>query len=365
MASGSSEYVLSNGWRFVRPYEHIMRCYAKGRWCGRSVHDVFVNELSVDVEQFSSAVGSGCLTVNGVVSTAAHVIQHDQWLEFRMHRHEKPVLDARIEVLHDCSDYVVVDKPPSIPMHPAGRYNRNSLIHILRKEHAFPTLFMVNRLDKTTSGLVALAKNATAARRMSASLAARAVPKLYLARAVGLFPADGSDVTVDVPLIPRNAPCDTIGCCDDVTHPHYPHAVPAITVFRLLCYVSEVNESVVLCSPLTGRTHQIRQHLQYLGHWIVDDVEYARPLLDLEKRAGQPRTRPAMDALNAQSAAFDEQTTLLVNGQPSPGCVECLQAIRIPLPHQVSICLHAWKYEIDGSLFEATPPSWAASACDY
>jgi 23S rRNA-/tRNA-specific pseudouridylate synthase len=117
-------------------------------------------------------------------------------------RHEPPVSAERVSVLHDAGDLVVVNKPASLPIHPGGRYRRNTLVAVLAKEHGLPDLHPVHRLDRLTSGVLLLARSARAADRVRVEFERGAVRKLYLARVAGRFPAAG--MTVDQPLRCKN-----------------------------------------------------------------------------------------------------------------------------------------------------------------
>jgi 23S rRNA-/tRNA-specific pseudouridylate synthase len=99
-------------------------------------------------------------------------------------------------------DLIVVHKPSSIPIHPGGRYRRNSLIAILAKEHGLMDLHTVHRLDRLTSGVLLLGRNAKIAERMRVEFEKGTVHKQYLARIVGRFPDEA--MLIDQPLRCKN-----------------------------------------------------------------------------------------------------------------------------------------------------------------
>lgn len=69
------------------------------------------------------------------------VIQNSDVVGHKIHRHEPPVTDAAIRIVYQSDDLLVIDKPGGIPVHPAGRYRHNSVVHVLRKELDIPRLF--------------------------------------------------------------------------------------------------------------------------------------------------------------------------------------------------------------------------------
>ena len=89
--------------------------------------------------------------------------------------------------MKETENYLVVDKPSSMPIHPAAQYRHNSLIFILAREFDI-NYHVVHRLDRLTSGLVIFAKNKTASQKISKQIQDREVSKEYVCRVVGKFP---------------------------------------------------------------------------------------------------------------------------------------------------------------------------------
>lgn len=212
-----------------------------------------------------------------------------------LHRHEPPVTAEPIRVVHEDDDLIVINKPAGIPVHPSGRYNYNSITEIMRAERSYTfNPLPCNRLDRLTSGVMFIGKHRSAADKMTVAIKQRSVRKEYLARVVGRFP-EGA-IVVDKPILqisPR------LGL-----NQVRANGKAARTVFRRLAYYapsassaprtaelappspaaahdhplpwdSAPGYSVVHCLPLTGRTHQLRVHLQYVGHPISNDPIYA------------------------------------------------------------------------------------------
>ncbi|XP_055891867.1 pseudouridylate synthase RPUSD2-like isoform X1 [Biomphalaria glabrata] len=258
-----SSYYFENGLRKVYPYKFVFATYAKGRWVGRTIYDVLSKEFGFNLPgDLEKAFESGSISVNNNLATADYVLKTNDLISHQTHRHENPVTSAPLEIIANTDDMLVINKPSSIPCHPCGRYRFNSVIFILGKEMGFTNLRNIYRLDRLTSGVLVLCKTVQRTKALMDQVAKRQVQKEYVCRVVGHFP-DGT-IKVDQPLQPlsNKLRLQVIS----------PKGKSSQTTFTRLSYNGK--SSVVKCVPHTGRTHQIRVHLQYLGHPIINDVFY-------------------------------------------------------------------------------------------
>jgi RluA family pseudouridine synthase len=147
-------------------------------------------------------------------------------------------------------------------MHPGGRYNKNSLTAIL-EEQGFENLRIVHRLDAVTSGLVLLARNKAFAQQAMISFSESKVKKTYFAHISG-NPKENV-ITIDSPIRRKNGFVfeSKLGLN---------HAKEAITHFEVI--ERSEKSTLIKCTPKTGRTHQIRLHLEQWGYPIIDDPIY-------------------------------------------------------------------------------------------
>lgn len=170
---------------------------------------------------------------------------------------------SSVLLLHVDQALIVADKPEGLLSVPgrgeAGRDNLASRVQAL-----FPDALVVHRLDMSTSGLLVFARGLDAQRRLNAAFEQRAVSKLYTAIAEGCI--DGESGQIHAPLAADwpNRPRQVV---DPV------HGRPALTHWRVLA--RGVGQTRVALSPVTGRSHQLRVHLQHLGHPIRGDELYA------------------------------------------------------------------------------------------
>ncbi|KAK2520487.1 Rpusd2 [Columba livia] len=259
-----TSYYFEGGLRKVRPYYFDFRTYCKGRWVGRSLLDVFSTEFRAQpLAYYRAAARAGRLRLNEEpVRDLDIVLKNNDFLRNTVHRHEPPVTAQPIQILVENDEVVVVDKPSSLPVHPCGRFRHNTVIFILGKEHDLKELHTIHRLDRMTSGVLMFAKTVEVSKRIDEQVRERQLEKEYVCRVLGEFPEH--QVVCEEPILVVSY---KVGVCRVD-----PKGKPCKTVFQRLSYNGKT--SVVRCLPRTGRTHQIRVHLQYLGHPIVNDPIY-------------------------------------------------------------------------------------------
>lgn len=160
---------------------------------------------------------------------------------------------------------LVVNKPGDVVCHPSKAGPWSSLVGALREYAKLPTVHLVFRLDRETSGVVVLAKDAKMASRLQTAMQERKVGKAYFAVLCGRM---NHPITVDQPL------------GDDVTSPVFVKSAvvpkgegqPAVTHFTPVAATDAFTLARVVTE--TGRKHQIRAHAQWLGHSLVGDKIY-------------------------------------------------------------------------------------------
>jgi len=270
-----TEYYVENGLRKVYPYYFTFTTFTKGRWVGEKILDVFGREFRAHpVEEYERCILDGTLTVNYEQVDVDYRLKHNDLLANIVHRHETPVLSKPIEVIHLSEDLVVLDKPCSLPVHPCGRYCHNTVVFILAKEYNLKNLRTIHRLDRLTSGLLMFGRNPKKARDMEQQIRNRQVLKEYVCRVEGEFPEGVTECTQPVEVVSYK-----IGVCKVS-----PSGKECRTEFERLNYNGR--SSVVLCRPFTGRMHQIRVHLQYLGFPVINDPLYNHTVFGPNKGKG-------------------------------------------------------------------------------
>lgn len=270
-----TSYYVENGLRKVYPYYFTFTTFTKGRWVGEKILDVFAREFRAHpVEEYERCILDGTLTVNYEQVDTEYRLRHNDLLANIVHRHETPVLSKPIEVIHLSEELVVLDKPCSLPVHPCGRYRHNTVVFILAKEYNLKNLRTIHRLDRLTSGLLMFGRNPRKAREMEQQIRNRQVLKEYVCRVEGEFPEGKTECGQPVEVVSYK-----IGVCKVSAH-----GKECRTEFERLSYNGVT--SVVLCRPFTGRMHQIRVHLQYLGFPVMNDPLYNHTVFGPDKGKG-------------------------------------------------------------------------------
>ena len=179
-------------------------------------------------------------------------------------------------LIHRDEDFMVIHKPAGLLTVPGKTVDlQDCLINRLVKEE--PNTLLIHRLDRDTSGILVFGLTKLGQNRISRQFQERQTSKTYQAVVAGTLEGEG---TVDVPVIydPSRPPLHIA----DSTHNK-----PAFTQWQAIEHfqINGVAVTRVKLTPITGRSHQLRVHMQYLGHPIVGDTLYANE----EQQALMPR----------------------------------------------------------------------------
>lgn len=169
-------------------------------------------------------------------------------------------------IVYEDKDLLVINKPSGMPIHPSqGNYENtlaNAAAYYFASQNIPFTYRCINRLDRDTTGLLIIAKHMYSASLLSNMVARREIHREYLAAATGLVEESGM---IEAPIGRANG--STIERCVDFAHGDY-----ACTHFHRLAYQN--GYSLVSLKLETGRTHQIRVHMKYIGHPLPGDFLY-------------------------------------------------------------------------------------------
>jgi tRNA pseudouridine32 synthase/23S rRNA pseudouridine746 synthase len=178
-----------------------------------------------------------------------------------------PPADTGLAILYQDKDVLAVHKPSGLLTNP-GRGEHLADCLLSRVQQRFPTALLVHRLDTATSGVVIFALRKKAESALKQQFATRQTGKIYLARVAGIAATDQGIIelplSADLSAPPRNK-VDALGKA-------------AWTTYQVLERHCDSASTTLALWPKTGRAHQLRVHLQAIGHPILGDTLYGEPL---------------------------------------------------------------------------------------
>lgn len=296
-----------------QPYTNVRPIFVPANAEGKTLIEFLTSEMPFVPAAKWRARAEGFMHRNEELLHSNTVVHAGDRIEHRFPDTVEPEVNADIEILFEDDLLVVVNKPAPLPMHPCGRFNRNSLMWMLNRLYAPHVLRPGHRLDANTSGVVVLTRTRAAANKVQPQFSKDGrVAKKYLARIHG-SPTSGEfscDAPISAVAIQAGARTTT------------PDGLAAHTDFKVLQRFPD-GTTLLEVTPRTGRTNQIRLHLWHLNMPVCGDATYLA---------------------NKQ---LDKHMTLA--------------------PHQKPMCLHSHSIRFqhpetgEPIFFTASPPDWATS----
>ncbi|MFB7140097.1 RluA family pseudouridine synthase [Gottfriedia sp. NPDC056225] len=190
--------------------------------------------------------------------------------------------DIPLEIYYEDSDVIVVNKPRGMVVHPALGHETGTLVNALMYHckdlsgiNGILRPGIVHRIDKDTSGLLMVAKNDVAHEKLAEQLREKTTVRKYIAIVHGVIPHE--EGTIDAPIGRDKSDRQSMTVTDE-------NSKEAVTHFRVLDRFEEF--TLVECQLETGRTHQIRVHMKYIGFPLAGDPKYGpRKTLDIDGQA--------------------------------------------------------------------------------
>lgn len=219
--------------------------------------------------RLSSWIKEGSLTVDGAVLRPRDLVHGGAVLSLRAEREAQGdwvAQDIELNIVYEDDHLLVLDKPAGLVVHPAAGHADGTLLNALL-HHApslanVPRAGIVHRLDKDTTGLMVVAKTLEAQTNLVAQLQARSVSRIYEAVVAGVVVSGG---TVDAPIGRHSQRRQQMAVVTG--------GKPAVSHYRVLDRFRAYTHVRVKLE--TGRTHQIRVHMTYIGFPLVGDPVYS------------------------------------------------------------------------------------------
>ena len=239
----------------------------------KRIDSYLASELSISRSKVQKLIKEGLVTVNGDIVSNNYVVKLgdkilvDDDLDYEIRVEAE---DIDIDVVYEDEWLLVINKESGMVVHPAPGHYSHTLVNALlyrfqlsSKDSIRPGI--VHRLDKDTSGLMLVAKNDEVHDALSKMIASKEVERHYLAIVDGVILHDTGTIDAPIGRDPNNRQKMAV---TDV------NGKEAVTHFRVL--ETFTNHTLVECILETGRTHQIRVHMAYIGHPVVNDPMYGR-----------------------------------------------------------------------------------------
>ena len=261
--------------------------------------DKYISEQIPDLSRtrVKELIDDNKILVNGKKEKPSYKIADQDQISIEIPKKEPLNLEPEnlnLDIVYEDDDVIVVNKPQGMVVHPAAGHPDHTLVNGLlyhtRELAKSPEGFrpgIVHRIDKDTSGLLMVAKNDKARESLEKQLAAKTNKREYLALVHGNFDTQSGVINAPIGRNPYNRKQMAVN----------PDGKQAVTHFQVLEQFKDY--SLVKCVLETGRTHQIRVHMKYIGHPLAGDPLYG-PKKTL-KGNGQ--------FLHAETLGFEQPTT--------------------------------------------------------
>ncbi len=251
--------------RHTPPYTQQFRYAVPKEYVGKNILDFHDERFSFRPRDYwQKLIQEGDISVNNESIDAKYSLKEADMIRTFRRDVIEPDVDADYKQIYFKSGILVINKPAPLPVHPAGRYYKNSLLYILRENNPKVKFHTIHRLDTWTTGVLLLATDDSKARLLHKQVEAKTIHKVYGVLAKGDFGT--KEFTIDEPVGRVNGTFRGTG--PDITE-----AKPAVTKFVPIVKKDDV--TFLKAYPITGRTNQIRVHVNVAGGHIVNDPLYS------------------------------------------------------------------------------------------
>lgn len=237
------------------------------------IDSYLAEKLELSRSKIQKLIKEELITVNGKKVTANYLVKQNDKIEINDDLNYDINIepeDIPIDIVYEDDDLLIINKKSGMVVHPAPGHYTGTLVNALlykfnlaSGEHNRPGI--VHRLDKDTSGLMLVAKNEWTHEKLAEMISKKEVERKYLAIVDGLIKHDTG--TIDAPIGRDTTDRQKMAVTDA-------NAKEAITHFRVLERFN--NNTLIECILETGRTHQIRVHLAYIGYPVNNDPAYGK-----------------------------------------------------------------------------------------
>lgn len=258
----------SKQWRRTEPYDQQFLFVVTPDFAGKTLLEFYTTKFKYKTpEYWHSLITQGLVNLNHLPTFPDTVLAIGDEIRTKRLDVTEPDVNAHIEILYERNGLFVLNKKAPMPVHPSGRYFKNSLTTVLRELYPEKSFHTIHRLDKWTTGVLILATDSKVARHMHLQVEKQRIEKTYGVLGVGAFPEKTFLVDESIGRI------DGVyrGTGDLVRNPK-----SSQTKFCIVhSHPTQNNLHLLKANPITGRTNQIRVHMQTAGGYVLHDPLYS------------------------------------------------------------------------------------------
>lgn len=252
----------------AKPYDHEFHVRIPDIYWGVTIDQYYMKRFPYkNRDGWLNSMAEGLIMINGRKVASEYIIQSNDILDSFVKDIVEPPINPTWQSVYEDDDLEIINKPGHLAVHPTGRYYKHSYVQLMAESNPERKIYLLHRLDVETSGLLIVGKTRRLAAKFLEMFKAKQISKKYMAIVKGVFPKEG--LVVDGPIgLARDS---AIGVKMAVNGKE---AKEATSRFELIEHRGDY--SLIYCIPITGRTNQLRVHLEYAGYPILGDKMYCK-----------------------------------------------------------------------------------------
>lgn len=258
-------------------YEHYRFVSDKGQGMIRVDKFLSTRIVNISRNRIQQAAEAGSILVNDIPVKSNYKVKPNDVVSIVMNRPPRDTEiipeDIPLDIVYEDQDVMVINKPAGLVVHPGFGNFEGTMVHAVAYklkdtpdyDPKDPRLGIVHRIDKNTSGLIVVAKNAYAKADLSSQFFHKTTKRQYIALVWGSVKDDEGRIEGNIGRSLKDRMQMDV-------FPDGEHGKPAVTHYKVLERLGYV--TLVQCELETGRTHQIRVHMKHIGHPLFNDERY-------------------------------------------------------------------------------------------
>ncbi len=245
------------------PTVKTYRLAVKKRYEGMSILDFYTEVMpSISRKIWSDKILSGNLKIEGLTVSTDRIVRAGEITIHTSKPLTEPDVNTNIELIEWNDDFIILNKPAPLPMHPGGRFEKNTLIEFLKNAFPKEDFKLVHRIDANTTGIIVIAKNKKTANALITQFQDQKVQKEYLTLAEGIIPQQTFVLEESISKEITASGGRKVSDKGKISK----------TEFKVIN--TSKDKTLLSVIPHSGRTNQIRIHLANINHPIVGDKGY-------------------------------------------------------------------------------------------